>query len=403
MIKKLRVKFIFYNMLIVMAVTTLLLGILTEYMQNSLVKDQYAMLHRIAEDPERRFRPGTDEEGNFYPPYFILEISRNGEFIVNGDGSFDLSNEEELKTLYDQVLQTDVSEGVAEDYGLRYIRMETPWGAKLVFSDMAGERATMHRLIKTSILIGVGGCGIIFVISLLLSRWAVKPMDEAWRQQKQFVSDASHELKTPLTVIMANAELLTQPGYSDEQRRGFSESILSVSRQMRHLVESLLDLARLDSLRETESFVAETDLSSLVEDCVLPFEPLYFERGLLLETEVEPGIRVQGNDRVLRQCVDILLDNAQKYSDPGTVHVRLRRNGRQAELTVTKPTSELSDNERRNIFKRFFRRDTARTATGSYGLGLAIAEGIVERHKGEISCGWENGEICFTVLIPLIY
>ena len=168
-------------------------------------------------------------------------------------------------------------------------------------------------------------------------------------------------------------------------------------------MESLLDLARLDSLRETESFVAETDLSSLVEDCVLPFEPLYFERGLLLETEVEPGIRVQGNDRVLRQCVDILLDNAQKYSDPGTVHVRLRRNGRQAELTVTNPTSELSDNERRNIFKRFFRRDTARTATGSYGLGLAIAEGIVERHKGEISCGWENGEICFTVLIPLIY
>ena len=403
MIKKLRVKFIFYNMLIVMAVTTLLLGILTEYMQNSLVKDQYAMLHRIAEDPERRFRPGTDEEGNFYPPYFILEISRNGEFIVNGDGSFDLSNEEELKTLYDQVLQTDVSEGVAEDYGLRYIRMETPWGAKLVFSDMAGERATMRRLIKTSILIGVGGCGIIFVISLLLSRWAVKPMDEAWRQQKQFVSDASHELKTPLTVIMANAELLTQPGYSDEQRRGFSESILSVSRQMRRLVESLLDLARLDSLRETESLVSETDLSSLVEDCVLPFEPLYFERGLLLETEVEPGIRVQGNDRVLRQCVDILLDNAQKYSDPGTVHVRLRRNGRQAELTVTNPTSELSDNERRNIFKRFFRRDTARTATGSYGLGLAIAEGIVERHKGEISCGWENGEICFTVLIPLIY
>ncbi|MBR6840048.1 MAG: hypothetical protein IKM82_05605 [Oscillospiraceae bacterium] len=99
MIKKLRVKFIFYNMLIVMAVTTLLLGILTEYMQNSLVKDQYAMLHRIAEDPERRFRPGTDEEGNFYPPYFILEISRNGEFIVNGDGSFDLSNEEVGKLL----------------------------------------------------------------------------------------------------------------------------------------------------------------------------------------------------------------------------------------------------------------------------------------------------------------
>ena len=370
MIKKLRIKFICYNMLIVVAMLTLLLGVLTEYMQKGLVKDQYAMLHRIAEDPERRFRPGTDEE-SFYPPHFILEKSRDGEFIVNGDGSFDLSNEEELKALYELVLSRQEKEGVAKEYDLRYIRMETPWGAKLVFTDMVGERATMRRLIRTSILTGAGGCGIIFIISLLLSRWAVKPVDEAWRQQKQFVSDASHELKTPLTVIMANAE-------------------------------SLLNLARLDSLRETESLVAELDLSALVEDCILPFEPLYFERGLLLETELEPGIRVQGNEQVLRQCMDILLDNAQKYSDPGTVHVRLGRNGRQAELTVTNPSPELSREECRSIFKRFYRRDTARTAVGSYGLGLAIAEGIVERHRGKISCDWESGEIRFTILIPLL-
>ena len=401
MIKKLRIKFICYNMLIVVAMLTLLLGVLTEYMQKGLVKDQYAMLHRIAEDPERRFRPGTDEE-SFYPPHFILEKSRDGEFIVNGDGSFDLSNEEELKALYELVLSRQEKEGVAKEYDLRYIRMETPWGAKLVFTDMVGERATMRRLIRTSILTGAGGCGIIFIISLLLSRWAVKPVDEAWRQQKQFVSDASHELKTPLTVIMANAELLQQPGYSEAQRRGFSESILSMSRQMRRLVESLLNLARLDSLRETESLVAELDLSALVEDCILPFEPLYFERGLLLETELEPGIRVQGNEQVLRQCMDILLDNAQKYSDPGTVHVRLGRNGRQAELTVTNPSPELGREECRSIFKRFYRRDTARTAVGSYGLGLAIAEGIVERHRGKISCDWESGEIRFTILIPLL-
>ena len=114
------------------------------------------------------------------------------------------------------------------------------------------------------------------------------------------------------------------------------------------------------------------------------------------------GIRVQGNEQVLRQCMDILLDNAQKYSDPGTVHVRLRKSGRQAELTVANPSPELSREECRNIFKRFYRRDTARTAAGSYGLGLSIAEGIVERHKGKISCGWENGEICFTVIIPMI-
>ena len=402
MIKKLRVKFVCYNMLIVVAMMGLLLSILTEYMQRSLVRDQYAILHKIAEEPERKFRPGTDEEENFYPAYFVLETSKGGNLLARGDSSFDLSNKEEMQKLYEQVVSEQETEGVAREYSLRYIRMETPWGPKLVFTDMAGEQATMRRLIKTSILIGVGGVGVFFVISLFLTGVAVKPVDEAWKQQKQFVSDASHELKTPLTVIMANAELLEQPGYSEEQRKGFGESILSMSRQMRHLVESLLDLARLDSLRETENLVAEMDLSAMVEDCVLPFEPLYFERGLALETWVEPGIRVQGNEQALRQCMDILLDNAQKYSEPGTVHVRLRRSGRQAELTVANPSPELSRAECRDIFKRFYRRDTARTGSGSYGLGLAIAEGIVERHKGKISCDWENGEIRFTILIPLI-
>ena len=401
MIKKLRIKFVCYNMLIVAAMMTLLLGILTEYMQKSLIKDEYVMLHRVAENHGNKIRPG-DSDGDFQLPYFILEDGMDGKLVAFGDSSFDLSNEAELKKIYDLACNEEEAKGVLEEFDLRFITMETPLGKKAVFCDRSGERATFRRLAQISVLIGVGGFGVLFVISVFLSGIAVKPVDEAWKQQKQFVSDASHELKTPLTVIMANAELLQQPGYSEEQRRGFSDSILNMSRQMRQLVESLLDLARLDSQRETESLVAEMDLSSLVEDCILPFEPLYFERGLLLETEVEPGIRIRGNEQVLRQCVDILLDNAQKYSDPGTVHVRLRKSGRQAELTVANPSPELSREECRNIFKRFYRRDTARTAAGSYGLGLSIAEGIVERHKGKISCGWENGEICFTVLIPLI-
>ena len=403
MIKKLRIKFVCYIMLIVTILLILSLTVLVSYIQKSMVSERYSVLHRIAEDPERKFRPSTVDQTDFYPPYFILMRDEDGNLLSSGDSLFDLSEKEVLEKLYEQALDIGELEGIVEEYDLRFVRMETPWGPKLVFADMSGERGMTRHLVKDSILVGLGALAIFTGVSLLLSIWAIKPVDEAWRQQKQFVSDASHELKTPLTVIMANAELLQQPGYSDEQRRGFSESILSMSRQMRQLVESLLDLARLDSLRETESLVSETDLSSLVEDCILPFEPLYFERGLLLETEVEPGIRVQGNDRVLRQCVDILLDNARKYSDPGTVHVRLRKSGRQAELTVANPSPELSREECRNIFKRFYRRDTARTAAGSYGLGLSIAEGIVERHKGKISCGWENGEICFTVLIPLIY
>ena len=402
MIKKLRFKFICYNMLIVMVMMTLLLGILTEYMQKSLIKDQYATLHRIAEDPGNKVRPGNNESKNFHLPCFILEYSMGGELVAFGDSSFDLSNKAELEELYDLVCAAEESEGVAEGYDLRYVRMETPRGKKLIFADRSGERATFRRLSQVSILIGVGGFGVFFLISVLLSNLAIRPVDEAWRQQKQFVSDASHELKTPLTVIMANAELLQQPGYSDEQRRGFSESILSMSRQMRQLVESLLNLARLDSMRETDALLTELDLSSLVEDCILPFEPLYFERGLLLRSEVEPGIHVLGNERVLCQCMDILLDNAQKYSEPGTVRLRLCRAGRQAELTVENPSPELTRAECRDVFKRFYRLDSARTNSGSYGLGLPIAEGIVTRHGGKINCDWEAGEIRFTVTIPTI-
>jgi signal transduction histidine kinase len=402
LIKKLRVRFICVTMLIVTVVIVVALGILTEYMQKSLVKDQYAMLHRIAEDPGMKVRPSITTSKNFHLPCFILEYTTDGRLDARGDSSFDLTNEAEPKELYELGCGAEETEGVLEDRGLRYVRMETPRGRKLVFGDMSAERATMRYLIRESILIGLGVFSGVLIITLFASARIVEPVEDAWKQQKQFVSDVSHELKTPLTVIIANAELLEQPGYGEEKRREFGSNILCMSRQMRRLVESLLDLARLDSLREADTHKENVDLSAVTEDCVLPFEPLYFERGLTLESDIEPDIRVYGNEQALRRCVDILLDNAQKYSDPGTVRLRLQKSGRNAELTVRNPSPELTRTECRDIFKRFYRRDAARTNSGSYGLGLPIAEGIVERHNGEIECGWADGEICFTVKIPLM-
>ena len=232
----------------------------------------------------------------------------------------------------------------------------------------------------------------------------MKPVEEAWRQQqKRFVADASHELKTPLTVIISNAELLQQPGYDEAQRRRFADNIFVTSRKMRHLTESMLGLARLDSLRDAEKKLTELDFSALVENALLPFEPMFFEQGLHLETQVEAGIRVIGNEDGLRQCVDILLDNACKYSEPGCVFVDLRRDGRRCELTVANPYPELSREECREVFRRFYRRDPARSSgVGGYGLGLPIAEGIITHHGGKIACDWEAGFVRFTVTLPLI-
>ena len=156
MIKKLRVRFICVTMLIVTAVIVLALGILTEYMQKSLVKDQYAMLHRIAENPGKKVSPGINDAKNFHPPYFILEYTKDGGLAAYGDSSFDLTNEAELKELYELGCSAEETEGVLRDSGLRYVRMETPFGKKLVFGDISSERATMRYLVRESILIGFG-------------------------------------------------------------------------------------------------------------------------------------------------------------------------------------------------------------------------------------------------------
>jgi len=170
---------------------------------------------------------------------------------------------------------------------------------------------------------------------------------------------------------------------------------------MRGLVESLLELARVDN-GSVKTAYTELNLSMLVEDAVLPFEPLYFEKGMELESHLEAGLQIRGSERHLRQVVEILLDNAMKYADPESkVWVYLLRQGKDCLLSVANPGPEISKADLRNIFKRFYRVDQARTTSGSYGLGLPIAEGIVKSHKGKIWAESANGINVFHVLLPM--
>ena len=215
------------------------------------------------------------------------------------------------------------------------------------------------------------------------------------------MADASHELKTPLTVILTNAELLQSPDYTPEEKHRFAGGILSMSHQMRGLVESLLELARVDN-GAIRTAMAQQDLSRLVSDCVLLFEPLFFEAGLILESRVEDGISLKGSETHLRQVVDVLLDNASKYSTPGGhTRVELKHQHGHALLTVSNPGPEISREDRKNIFKRFYRADKARSMNHSYGLGLSIAESIVTEHGGKIWADSAGGINTFFVLLPL--
>lgn len=240
-------------------------------------------------------------------------------------------------------------------------------------------------------------------ISIQLSKWAVKPVDLAWKQQRQFVADASHELKTPLTVIITNAELAQSPEYDDESRHRFLSSILTMSRQMRSLIEKMLELARADDSDSKRNFDI-VDFSRLVSNALLPFEPVFFEKGLKLETRLDKNIKVLGEESQLCQVVDVLLDNAQKYSkDGGTTWVTLKKTGKKrCLLAVANEGEGISPEEAKNIFKRFYRGDKARSRTGSFGLGLSIAESIVTGHRGKIWVESSNEINCFYVELPCL-
>ncbi len=400
MLKKLRVKFVCIMMTFVTIMLCVIFGLVIFFTGQGLEMQSTQMMESIADNPFNLGMPNSSSE-EIRLPFFIVQIGRRGEVLATGGGYYDLSDEEAILEITRAALASEDPSGILGEYDLRYCKKIHPTGQTIVFADMSSEQAAMVNLAKSCLLIGVISLLVFGGISLLLAQWAVKPVDKAWQQQRQFVADASHELKTPLTVIMTNAELLQDPGYEETARRQFSDNILTMSHQMRGLVEGLLELARVDNGAVKTNF-AELDMSQLVSDAVLPFEALYFEKSLELSSAVETGIRVKGSASHLRQVEEILLDNAMKYSAPdGHVQVKLKRQGGHCILSVASPGAEISQEDLKNIFKRFYRIDKARSRDGSYGLGLSIAQSIVEEHRGKIWAESEEGINTFSVQLPI--
>ena len=398
MLRKLRLKFVIINMAIVTAMLCVIFGLIYHSTRVDLEQENLNMMRAIASFPalDRPGRPDQPPE-EVRLPYFTLQIEADGTVSAFGGGYYDLSDGKFLQDLADKVMAAGGDTGVLEEYNLRFCRVPTPMGERLVFSDISSERATLDSLVRTCLLIGSLSFLAFLGLSLLLARWAVRPVERAWQQQRQFVADASHELKTPLAVITTNAELL-QGG----EEGGPAGHILTTARQMRSLVERLLELARADG-DASETPMARVDWSALVEEALLPFEPVFFERGLTLTPRVQPGLAVWGRADQLRQAVDILLDNAQKYAvSPSAVYLHLDRvNHNRCLLMVENRADPLSPQELEDIFKRFYRTDRARSRDGSFGLGLPIAKQIVSAHRGRIWAESREGRVRFYIELPL--
>lgn len=400
MIRKLQVKIVCLVMAIVTVMMVVIFSMFFRFTQKNLEQSSLQLLRMSDNKQHSLSRPGEGPGQN--APCFSLEWGPSGVLIATGEESYDLSDTEALQQILTEAEQTEKETGVLKDYALRFLRSNSPKGNRYVFTDISTEIQTLTNLGWICTTLGIFGFAGFLVVSIFLARWLTRPVTQSLANQRQFVADASHELKTPLTVILTNTELLQQPEYDSSTRSRFTDNILTTAKQMRGLVESLLELARVDN-GQVKAAVVLLDYSKLVSDAVLPFEPMYFEKGLMLESQVEPGLRVSGNERYLNQVVGILLDNGLKYaSDGGTVRLELRRNGRgHCLLSVASPGVKLSVQELRDIFKRFYQVDKARNMDHSYGLGLSIAEQIVREHGGKIWAESRDGINTFFVTLAI--
>lgn len=413
MIRKLRRKFICMNMTIITVILVTILCTVVHLTGQNLERSSMQDLHELAAEPLDEKRPGR--QPRLHQPYLLLRMDMDQTVVRTEDSHFPISDPDILEELIQTALQTkteaparlrsDSPKAFKESFGtipahnVRFLRMDTPQGICLVFADISGEQSMRASLIRNCLFIGIAGFLLFFLISILFARWAVRPVEQAWEEQKQFVADASHELKTPLTVILTNAELLQSPAYDVDAKTQFSEHILTMAQQMRTLVEGLLDLSRADS-GSLQLAMEQVNLCNLVEHAICLFEPLYFEQGRTLQSDLAENAFTTGSPAHLKQVIDILLDNALKYSNEGSeVIVKLKTQRRHCLLSVTSPGETLSSADLKRIFQRFYRMDQSRTRSGSYGLGLSIAESIVKKHHGRIRAESADGRNTFFVYL----
>jgi len=400
MFNRLRIKFVAVVMLVATILVVFFLSLLYFSTASMLEADNIEMMQSID-----GFSSPDGFSPEVYSPddrlhYFMLTETNQGELLVIDNTGFDLTDTNLLSELYHLAVQDEDGVGELKKYALRYYKSPTPHSTVYIFSDISEEYGSLRSLRNNCISIGVIALFILGLLVNILSRVIIHPVEQAWNNQKQFVADASHELKTPLTVIMTNMDMLKSSDYTVPQKAELVENISIMTDRMKSLVEGLLDLARIDS-STLKSAYSTINFSELVEQSLLPFEPVFFESGRILESNIFPHITLTGSANHLSQVTDILLDNALKYSYEGSiVRLTLRKQGKYALLCVDSIGDRISPDDLKNIFRRFYTVDKARTGD-SYGLGLSIADAIIREHNGKIWAESTNGHNKFFVRLPL--
>lgn len=399
-LNRLKIKFVFFNMVLVTAILIFALIGGLWIMKKQVRRESQDVLARVAMQEDIA---GTIFETNTYArvPYFSVVMQADGEIVLM-DGIYNsFQGDEFLEQIAWMVAESGLESGELDDYQLRFRRVSHPTGHLFIFADTSYENLMESSMMDSMILICVCIWICLFVISCVFAYWAVKPVEESIIRQKQFVADASHELKTPLTVIAANAELLASAcsGISKDADK-WIRNMNQECKEMRVLIENLLMLARQDLLSERKKCRESCNLSELAEESVLTFEPVFFQNKKEIDSLIEENQMVCGNENQVRTLLRILLDNAVKYSDPGSISmVTLKRiSKKKIRLHVSSKGKPIPDSEKKAVFRRFYRSDRARSSGQGFGLGLAIACEIVKACGAKIGVETELDGNCFYVV-----
>ena len=315
-------------------------------------------------------------EAPFITRHFSVLLDAGGEALsVNTESIAAVSSEEAV--LYARRALDKAGSGYLDVY--RYRVSETDDGTLVVFLDASTQLSTARQFFIISSSVAAGVCLAVLLLALLFSGRAVRPIAQSVEKQRQFITDAGHELKTPLTIISANCEVLEMEMAGNEWLTGIEKQVA----RLRKLVNDLVTLSRLDEGRPTGE-EARFSLSDAVCDTALAFSAAAERAGKRLRADAEPGVFINGDEAALRQLTAILVDNAVKYADAGgEIRVGLR-GGRHPVLTVENDCRNMSELPLDRLFDRFYRFDPARTGDGSHGLGLSIARSIAEAHRASL-------------------
>ena len=323
---------------------------------------------------------GLSRETPYSARFFWVFFDENGEIAETNTDRIIAVDEEQAEEYAEEVLKKEKQRGFKEDY--RYVISEEDGGTRVIFLDRWSDLSTFRDFLQASCLIALAGMLAVFLLIFFLSSRIVKPISDSYEKQKRFITDAGHEIKTPLAIIDADAEVLEMDVGED------NEWITDIRQQIKRLTGLTNDLVALSRMEEGGENLLKTEFSysEALEEIAQPFRSLAKIQGKELEIDIQEDVDFYGDEKSIRQLTSILMDNAMKYSaGQSTVTLKAGKNGRGVFLEVANVAENLKKEDTEYLFDRFYRADSSRNSEkGGHGIGLSLARAITEAHGGKI-------------------